>query len=86
MDKTMKERIEAFIKTHQWCIIVIMIILTFCWIKSTVDGAIIDYQQQKIEKYQSLYIEQSDVYWKMVDERNYWRNRADSLRRIVLYQ
>jgi len=41
----MKERIEAFIKTHQWCIIVIMIILTFCWIKSTVDGAIIDYQQ-----------------------------------------
>ncbi len=47
----MKERILAFLKTHQWCIIVIMIILTFYQIKVTVDGYVIEHQQEQIEKY-----------------------------------
>ena len=41
----MKERIEAFLKNHQWCIVVIMIVLTFYWVKATVDNYIIEDQQ-----------------------------------------
>lgn len=47
----MKERILAFLKTHQWCIVVIMIILTFYQLKVNVDGMIIEHQQEQIEKY-----------------------------------
>jgi len=47
----MKERILAFLKTHQWCIIVVMILLTFYQIKTTVDDMLIEHQQEQIEKY-----------------------------------
>ena len=51
MEKTMKEKISAFLKTHQWCLVVIMILITFCLIKEKVDGMVIEHQQEQIEKY-----------------------------------
>ena len=77
----MKERILAFIKTHQWCIIVIMIILTFYQLKVNVDGMIIEHQQEQIEKYKAQSREYKDAYWQMVDEKNKWREIAEELGR-----
>ena len=77
----MKERILAFLKTHQWCIIVIMIILTFYQLKVNVDGMIIEHQQEQIEKYQAQSREYKDAYWQMVDEKNRWREIAEELGR-----
>ena len=77
----MKERILAFIKTHQWCIIVIMIILTFYQLKVNVDGMIIEHQQEQIEKYKAQSREYKDAYWQMVDEKNRWREIAEGLAR-----
>lgn len=51
MAQTMKEKILAFLRTHQWCIVAIMILFTFYQIKVTVDGMIIEHQQEQIEKY-----------------------------------
>ncbi len=81
MEKTMKERILAFLKTHQWCIIVIMIILTFYQLKVNVDGMIIEHQQEQIEKYKAQSREYKDAYWQMVDEKNRWREIAEELGR-----
>lgn len=80
MDKTMKERIEAFLKNHQWCIVVIMIVLTFYWVKATVDNYIIEDQQQQIEKYQSLYSEQREAYWQVVAENNRWKDMVNEMK------
>lgn len=77
----MKERILAFLKTHQWCIIVIMIILTFYQLKVNVDGMIIEHQQEQIEKYKAQSREYKDAYWQMVDEKNRWREIAEELGR-----
>lgn len=77
----MKERILAFLKTHQWCIIVIMIILTFYQLKVNVDGMIIEHQQEQIEKYKAQSREYKDAYWQMVDEKNKWREIAEELGR-----
>ena len=77
----MKERILAFLKTHQWCIVVIMIILTFYQLKVNVDGMIIEHQQEQIEKYKAQSREYKDAYWQMVDEKNRWREIAEELGR-----
>ena len=77
----MKERISAFLKTHQWCIVVIMILITFYQIKVTVDGMLIEHQQEQIEKYQAQAKEYKDAYWQMVDEKNKWREIAEELGR-----
>ena len=77
----MKERILAFLKTHQWCIVVIMILITFYQIKVTVDGYVIEHQQEQIEKYQAQAKEYKDAYWQMVDEKNRWREIAEELGR-----
>jgi len=77
----MKERILAFLKTHQWCIIVVMILLTFYQIKTTVDDMVIEHQQEQIEKYQAQAREYKDAYWQMVDEKNKWREIAEELGR-----
>ena len=77
----MKERILAFLKTHQWCIIVAMILLTFYQIKTTVDDMVIEHQQEQIEKYQAQAREYKDAYWQMVDEKNKWREIAEELGR-----
>lgn len=77
----MKERILAFLKTHQWCIIVIMITLTFYQLKVNVDGMIIEHQQEQIEKYKAQSREYKDAYWQMVDEKNRWREIAEELGR-----
>lgn len=77
----MKERILAFLKTHQWCIIVVMIILAFYQIKTTVDDMVIEHQQEQIEKYQTQAREYKDAYWQMVDEKNKWREIAEELGR-----
>jgi len=77
----MKERILAFLKTHQWCIIVVMILLTFYQIKTTVDDMLIEHQQEQIEKYQAQAREYKDAYWQMVDEKNKWREIAEGLAR-----
>lgn len=77
----MKERISAFLKTHQWCIVVIMILITFYQIKVTVDGMLIEHQQEQIERYQAQAKEYKDAYWQMVDEKNRWREIAEELGR-----
>jgi len=77
----MKERISAFLKTHQWCIVVIMILITFYQIKVTVDGMLIEHQQEQIERYQAQAREYKDAYWQMVDEKNKWREIAEELGR-----
>ena len=77
----MKEKILAFIRTHQWCIVAIMILFTFYQIKVTVDGMIIEHQQEQIEKYQAQAKEYKEAYWQMVDEKNKWREIAEELGR-----
>ncbi len=77
----MKERILAFLKTHQWCIIVVMILLAFYQIKTKVDDMVIEHQQEQIEKYQAQAREYKDAYWQMVDEKNRWREIAEGLAR-----
>jgi hypothetical protein len=77
----MKERILAFLKTHQWCIIVVMILLAFYQIKTKVDDMVIEHQQEQIEKYQAQAREYKDAYWQMVDEKNKWREIAEGLAR-----
>ena len=77
----MKERILAFLKTHQWCIIVVMILLAFYQIKTKVDDMVIEHQQEQIEKYQAQAREYKDAYWQMVDEKNKWREIAEELGR-----
>ncbi|MDY6300308.1 MAG: hypothetical protein SPL96_00220 [Bacteroidales bacterium] len=77
----MKERILAFLKTHQWCIIVVMIILAFYQIKTTADDMVIEHQQEQIEKYQAQAREYKDAYWQMLDEKNKWREIAEELGR-----
>lgn len=77
----MKERILAFLKTHQWCIIVVMILLAFYQIKTKVDDMVIEHQQEQIEKYQAQAREYKDAYWQMVDEKNRWREIAEELGR-----
>lgn len=77
----MKERIFAFLKTHQWCIIVVMILLAFYQIKTTVDDMVIEHQQEQIEKYQAQAREYKDAYWQMVDEKNRLREIAEELGR-----
>lgn len=77
MEKTVK--LGELIKTHRWCIILIMILTAFCFIKGEVDQMVMEHQKEQIEKYQAQAKEYQDAYWQMVDEKNRWRDCAERL-------
>lgn len=77
----MKQTLGQIIKTHQWCIILIMILTAFCFIKDSVDSMVMEHQKEQIEKYQTQAKEYKDAYWQMVDEKNKWREIAEELGR-----